>query len=232
MRIISDFKDYYDVVQAEGFDPKLVWIRKPKVVEFSKAKYPFPHVDNFWWQRFHKVFVDQFTIGFCGKLYPVFKLSTNDLRFRLPKAERFCHTLPEIDEFVEKYLKEKELTEYYRVKNHGKWNASATIAKKDLKKNIDDCQKDYSKWFIDAHCPVFVGQRDRDDEGKFTLTYNASLRELEFYKVFDPYQAFQEISMYYGGVLGGIREIVPDVPDKVLAEAKGFDKWSFRKEKS
>jgi hypothetical protein len=37
MRIISDFHDYYDAVQATGQDQTLVCLRKPEEVEFSET---------------------------------------------------------------------------------------------------------------------------------------------------------------------------------------------------
>ena len=54
----------------------------------------------------------------------------------------------------------------------------------------------------------------------------------EFYKVIDAFTAFQEISMFIGGVLGiGEKEIV-EIEDKYKIGQHGFDKWSFRKEPS
>ncbi len=60
------------------------------------------------------------------------------------------------------------------------------------------------------------------------IVYNASLKELEFFRLFDPYTAFQEISMFLGGLAVPLKEI-PQVPDKIMVGIKGFDQWSFRK---
>jgi hypothetical protein len=40
MRILSDFHDYYDAVQATGQDQTLIYSRKREEVEL--AEYPFP----------------------------------------------------------------------------------------------------------------------------------------------------------------------------------------------
>jgi hypothetical protein len=56
------------------------------------------------------------------------------------------------------------------------------------------------------------------------------LRPFEFQRIVDPYTAFQELSMYIGGILGNLNPKVPDVSNEDLIVAKGFDKWSFRKE--
>jgi len=37
---------------------------------------------------------------------------------------------------------------------------------------------------------------------------------LEFYRIFNPYMALQEIPMYLGGVLGALSELIPAVSGK------------------
>jgi hypothetical protein len=60
---------------------------------------------------------------------------------------------------------------------------------------------------------------------------NPMLKDYEFYRVFDTYQTFQEISMFLGGVLGTNEDGGNVVDDKHRFSQRGFDKWSFRKEK-
>jgi hypothetical protein len=57
-----------------------------------------------------------------------------------------------------------------------------------------------------------------------------TLKQLGFAKALDPYSAFQELSMWIGGVLGGTSpEIVTIKDDKTLIEGHGFDnRFSFR----
>jgi hypothetical protein len=62
------------------------------------------------------------------------------------------------------------------------------------------------------------------------MAWNACLKDLEFFRIVDPYTAFQEIAMFLGGLAVPLKPI-PHVDDKTMVEAKGFDKkWSFRKE--
>lgn len=62
------------------------------------------------------------------------------------------------------------------------------------------------------------------------IEWNACLKDVDFFRVFDPFTAFQELSMYYGGVLVHPNRPIPDVSDEDMVEVKGFDKkWSFRK---
>jgi hypothetical protein len=56
-----------------------------------------------------------------------------------------------------------------------------------------------------------------------------TLGKIGFAKALDPYSAFQELSMWIGGVLGGTSpEIVRITDDQVLIANHGFDKHSFR----
>lgn len=198
----------------------MIWLRKTEEVELDYYNFPFPAVKG-WQDYTYQIFYRQYLIGFCGKLYPVIELNFSD-------KYQICFNLSEIDDFVAKHLKTKYVEEYRRKKSV--WHKQRVTKRHYFEKWFEECQqKDYNSWFIEAHCPVFLVKYAHK---KASITYNPSLREWEFVRIFDPYMAFQEISMYYGGVLGGIKEHVPDVPDKVLAEAKGFDKWSFRKEKS
>jgi hypothetical protein len=46
----------------------------------------------------------------------------------------------------------------------------------------------------------------------------------------DSFTAFQEISMFLGGVLGAGEKNIVEVEDKYKITQHGFNKWSFRKE--
>lgn len=86
--------------------------------------------------------------------------------------------------------------------------------------------------FRDNRVPVFVAKYygRRSYLGfRHPIICNGLLRELEFFRVFDPYTAFQEIAMHVGGVLGAPNKPVPEVSDKDMVSAKGFNEWSFRK---
>jgi hypothetical protein len=56
-----------------------------------------------------------------------------------------------------------------------------------------------------------------------------TLGSVQFAKVFDPFQAYQEIEMYVGGVLSGRENSMATVSDEVRAQKHGMDKTSFRK---
>lgn len=59
---------------------------------------------------------------------------------------------------------------------------------------------------------------------------NDTLKDLDFVKVLDPVQAFQELSMWVGGVLPKPGNPTVQITDDRVKLAKhGMDKWSFRK---
>jgi len=56
------------------------------------------------------------------------------------------------------------------------------------------------------------------------------LKELDFVRVIDTYAAFQELSMFVGGVMSRPgAPMVEITDDRVKAAKHGFDNWSFRK---
>lgn len=81
---------------------------------------------------------------------------------------------------------------------------------------------------LEARGPVFVakGGENRIGGGSY-IEYNTRLKDLEFYRKFDAYQAFQEIAMWLGNQAEP-RKPIPVLDDVTMAEIKGFDKWSFR----
>jgi hypothetical protein len=58
------------------------------------------------------------------------------------------------------------------------------------------------------------------------------LKKHSFYRVFPTAVAYQEISMYLGGVLGQGNPVIPEISNDDMITSKGFNlKNSFRKEK-
>jgi len=53
MRIISPFKDYYDIGMQYGYDPKLQWIRRTSEIDLDRRR----------WKE------DTISLHFCGEVY-------------------------------------------------------------------------------------------------------------------------------------------------------------------
>lgn len=229
MRIISAFHDYYDAVQKVAQDRSLAYLRKRRHVK-AKGPWPFPELGSWFFWTETCLEVAEHTIGFCGRIYPALRLSA--LR---PGARRagtaLCFDIAQVDAFVAAHFKASELSAY----RSERWSWPRSWPYRGRRRDFQRFFTEYEEkrnahagLFLENKCPIFVATPD----GKGTrgsIVWNASLKELEFYRVVDPHTAFQEIQMFLGALAQPLKEI-PEASDEDLAEAKGFDEWSFRKE--
>jgi hypothetical protein len=239
MLIIAKKKDYYDgVAGTTGIDKTIVYDRQIIEVEennipefFERKRYHFGKNDQ---TPFHNLFhhglkkdlhvvypnYAHFVIGFCGKLYVGWKLYS--------KGE-------EVYSGYNKVI----TTITYDFENAKKLFESQTWGGRKFADDVNNIMNhDSIELFREFNAPVFVYDGDYGrtsinercsncNHPKFFI--NPLLKEYQFYKVFNAVQAFQEIQMFLGGVLGrGEKEIV-EVADKYKIGQHGFDKWSFRK---
>jgi len=222
MLILSKKKDYYDgVVGTMGIDKTIVYDRKETIFEgknipkiFSVKSFRMRYENNI----FHAISYRKLTkeirskydslsyiiVGFCGKVYLGLVLSYKIKTGFLPE-----------DKYVIVYNQDeiKEIVEWSEIDNYlifvNNYNAI--------------------EMFRTYNTPAFV-YVDGGRNDKFIV--NPILDEYDFYKVFDSFNAFQEIQMFIGGVLGSKENEIIKISDKDKINQHGFDyKWSFRKEK-
>lgn len=243
MRIISKFKDYYDCIQGMSSYDKddILYIREKKEIALPRIELPKPR--QFMWHNksANGVFIHWDVIGFCGKLYPVFYLNTAGYVCRdKPDSSLICYTIEDIDSAV-KALDPKGYDHFLqKPKRHmkDKWGA---LTRDDLKDFLVDFKGFEHEAIFEKHrCPTFVAYLSNPPkffshykclgQGDNLCVINERLNDFHFQKVFDPYQAFQEISMFMGNMAFPNRPI-PEVSNEDLIAAKGFDKFSFRKDK-
>jgi len=228
MRIISKFKDYYDGVGAGDLDHIPVYERHEKQIELIQ---PFPR----GWRQSKYLIVNRnnkvsgfksglvterslytYVIGYCGELYPILKVVQDNGS-------------------ISKYWYEYDVSTYLNYVEKPRWS-------------FDRHEQNLNEWleliktlklkdiFKEHNVPVFIFDGFEIDTRKGTqpvlqVTLNPRLRKYEFYKVKEPYTAYQDIRVYVGNDLAHDTEVdVPTGDDKTLAESKGYDKWSFRKE--
>jgi len=224
MRIISDTKDYYDCNQRMDQDRDLLLVRKAKEVRIPKDKlWPFPRTYPHYCSSLG---LEDHVVGFCGKIYPVLCVRYSRMRNGSPaNAMEFCISLDEVDHFAELHLKKREFDEYIK---GGK--GSITSVRKDVETFFSLCkqqQNAFTAHFEQHQCPVFhAASYER------VITYNTSrLKDIHFFRVFDTYQAYQEIRMYLSNIAAPDKPL-PVLNDADLINSHGFDKFSFRKPKS
>jgi hypothetical protein len=237
MLIISKKKDYYDsVVGTTGIDKTIIYDRETKEFEgddipiiferkrgywgLSRTKTPF-HQMNYHHikKEFQNICNEHayFIIGFCGKLYIGWKLygviNSND-----EVSTEFTYN----NEYMKKILEDKSWDGILSDSIDYVQSFNALQIFRDLKSPAFVYDSDYGR----TH---YYKKRNNNHHSKFIV--NPLLKNYEFYKVFDTFQAFQEVSMFIGGVLGAGEKEITVVADKYKITQYGFDKFSFRKDK-
>lgn len=247
MRIFSKFRDYYDCVQRHGQDRSIVYVRDSIEEFFNRGwaedknrraeKYPFPTLDHgerwFFSQDFDRTITFRANIvGFCGQIFPAVRLHKDigwttlsvESRQGLSPDDKtvFCFNIQQIDDFVATNTSSSRYTAYSGAKKKHKkdraWRETLVLF-------FAECEKvknDFRRFFDEKTVPIFVANAER-----FSIEFNAKLNDVEFYRVFDPFAAFQEIARFMGN-FAEARKVAPPISDEMRAQAHGFDKWSFR----
>ena len=216
MLIISKFHDYYDSAIAHGIDKSVVYKRDTKIEGKDRPdKYRSMDTvpsDNKRW------YTEGFLLGFCGKLYPYYKLT--EAKENNPEV-KFFYEYEKLEKFLN--LKNK------KVANRDRWSWRG---REPTKKEWFDANTHTSRGldalFLKERCPVFTWSQNYYGSGVVTVI-NPCLKDINFQQVLDPYTAFQEIYMYISGVLGTNENDMVDISDKDMLKKRGFDKWSFKK---
>lgn len=247
MRIISKFKDYYDIGLSYGIDPHLHYVRNDKSFH-DKLRSVFKDVPSYKdrIRDFGSIFpynsgynklrrYSRSLIGFCGKFYPVIKIDSI-----VQKSLIFWDYEPtyvyDVDSFLDLLKKDKDFKD-------------ADISQEGMK-DIEDCAKtiftsfegfEDDTLFLKYNAPIIhlhtndifsfnVWSDDLLDEAEVNVKINPQLKEFEFFKIKDPYTAFQDLSMYMGNIFANTQPDMAKVTEPEIIEKKGFDPtYGFRK---
>lgn len=244
MRIISKFSDYYDTALGYGIDKTLIFNRNES---FSLSGEDKPRLDHVMMRRQYVntynykdtpvkyghdgcCSIEVIVIGFCGKIYPLIRAdilieySPNETDSRLIYGK-------DIYEINEQCIKEtgNAITYYFNVGDRF-INASQrtekeleTFHKRFLKnwETLSPENKHLEDVFQKYNIPYFYLSNAKFDSCPV-------LKEFNFHRHVDPYTAFQEISMYVGGVLTRKETETVEISDKDKRDSKGFDDKSFK----
>lgn len=238
MKVYSKFKDYYDSASSFGVDETIVYkrieetmylkeiyekkqyqairdeIQKIKDLIFEKHKYYSYDREiikslipcDVAFEKKHEYYPELIVIGFCGNLYPFIKF----------KFKTIFYDLDEFNTYLANNYKTKE--------NLIKYSGISKILS-----DIKACNS--TKLFIDLNTPIFL-LTFRDFELDFPrIVKNVELKKYKFYTVKDVIEAHSEIEMFLSNTLVK-RDEIKEVSDEIKIVSHGFNKWSFRKEKS
>jgi hypothetical protein len=184
----------------------------------------------------------KFIVGFCGKIYLVIKMWDSSINKR-QNYEKWCFSIDDVNEFITNHPVESVKTAFYQKDRVSRWFRNRDYylnrAQNDeeaynrLFQRVEKMKDSYMSSFRNYNAPCFViKEENREDK----VIVNPCLKDYNFQKVFDSYSAYQEISMFIGGILGkGEKETLgrKDFPDEpLIRDSKGFDNWSFKKRPS
>lgn len=247
MRIISKFHDYYDGVMAHGTDKELVYVREQKVRQVEGVWVDFFEKINKWICGVPSQYIiEPGIVLFCGKQFPFFRLIFDEFITKNKPVIMYPYDIKNMDMFVNQTYTKYMLDEYYGTNLTGR---NRTHKRSGTMRNRDIYRKGFEKFFAtrpfkqhdvdELHhierSPAIIIEQNRIkgfDLWGFgyseIVTINPCLKDVEFYKIINAFTAFQEISMFLGGVLGvGVPKMVA-VSDVIRAHKHGMDKTSFR----
>ena len=244
MYIISKKKDYYDgVAGTTGIDKTIIYDRQiieienndlPKIFQqyslwTNPKTSPFVKLGNTNIKKELRVVYAStyhFIVGFCGKLYVGWKLYSEGKNPRTGEKELIT-TITYDNENIIKLVEDHSWGSYFKDDLDYVLTYNPIELFREFNSPIFLYDHNYNRTDIDRYWRTDIDRYWRNHP-KFFI--NPLLKEYQFYKVFNAIQAFQEIQMFLGGVLGNKEKEIVNVADKYKITQHGFDKWSFRKE--
>jgi len=227
MRILSNFHDYYDGVMAMDGDRSIIYHRIPaettsKDKNFARlipplipSHYRKEGLNNSYYGHYRGLPYSQFIIGFCGKIYRAVISTTNDFFYSA-------------EDFIKWVINQNSYEEY------SKWYYKDQYKREDRSLDLYFSYNNNDGTFLDnvfttIDSPIFIMWYNYHDRTENFLV-NGCLNKYNFQKIIPPYQAYQELSMYVGGMAQQSKPM-PKISDEVMQSIKGFEhKYSFRKE--
>lgn len=185
-------------------------------------------------------------VMFCGRMYYYlnFKVETKN-QYGISAYENiYCYSADDVGKVVAKYGSKKEKKTWEK-KDKDKWaKYRRRWGDRDEDRyqlNKDDMARFFENQgfekpeFMDIHhetgIPVMKLAIAPYSAAGSKLVLNPVLKDFQFFRAVDAFQAFQELSMFISGVLGGQSPKMIEVSNEVKIHKAGFDKHSFRKEK-
>lgn len=241
MRIISNFRDYYDKVQWEGTDLTLVFHRVHDQVDRNTLHgrtdfnaFNIEHPDYDTWssedKEFKRIYIDFGHIIFAGKIYPfarVCKFKHNDewyynrytveSHFKQADSVQFIYEYDQLEKIKQQYNYEKKKANGYR------WFSNISkLTEENYFKQYEQFPDILLAKAIEFKKPIIAITKE-------SFEFCPVLTQYQFFKKLDAWQAFQELSMFMGN-LAAPDETPVKISDSDRLKQYGFNHWSFRKQ--
>lgn len=168
---------------------------------------------------------------FCGRAYPVIGLQ-HEASWTVRngyenRRSHWCYTIGQIGEALKDLGGEGNgaLFERGPAGAGGIWKEWA-LTRAGMTAAFEALERTRSERYLDLHreyrTPVILITREH-------VVLNPPLKDIAFWRAVNAFSAFQEISMFLGGVLGSEGRPMVEISDAVRAEKHGLDRTSFRK---
>jgi hypothetical protein len=242
MRIRSPFKDYYDSAMSSGSDPSRVFVREPESRKLKLERDGSGIFDRYsrlagvagiFDLRRDRVETGVCAVVFCGRVYKALRVHrTRGASDEGAVEERVFYACAEAQAYLENRLgkermnrKRNAFLEYDNPLAQGTLNEG--LARFFEHQGSDELME----WSVENRTAIAVLHVG----GRFypsLLEINPPLKAIQFYRLFGPAEAFQELDMFWGGVLAPESRPTVGIADNDRIAQHGFNERSFRKDPS
>lgn len=229
MLITSKFHDYYDTAMGQGIDKTCVYERNPEKVDLTIRpqggnNWRFFNEEglNFYREERGEYYFRKRVIGFCGYMFPLVYVEK-----KWQPSNRL-----EVYYFYDANSLTKFMYDKGMLEKPNKWSSWRDYidTEEGIKRFFDNAKyyKHFGSLFVEHKVPVFMVKGSDKRGVDFEVELNPKLSQEKFQTVKDPFSCFQEIYQYLSGVLGNTEKDITEVDDKIKAQQKGFDQYSFK----
>lgn len=239
MRLLSKQHDYYDSIFRNYSKDSNVFVRNSSDITVIVKGMPSISLPDVNYKSFQYSFGFG-VVGFCGNLYPYIRVIEIDKANILysTSIKNYAYSLADFGKAVKGYsdhelkyfnLMKTLYTDFYKIVED--WLENSKIDRWRESFELDNC-KDLTDIFTE-HKVAYFNIRCEDIRYENNVQLYPVLADYQFFRVMDIFATYQTLEYYLCNIL-----VSPDNPytepvsDKIKAESKGFDKFSFRKEKS
>jgi hypothetical protein len=224
MKIISKFRDYYDNVSHQYLDKEILFLRKNKIEQVSKAELKkLPRISYFEVSHVgvnYRLYLE--IICFCGVSIPVITVREVNPKNNIKSC---FYDLGQLEDYFAEWG--------YPLQFHKTdWrNYSYEHMMKEFKlffsnrEYFASLENYYRHW----NSPYFIFRCNFYSKNNSEFEINPLLKDYNFAKLRDPFTAHQEIYMFVSSMLKQPVRPMVEISDKDKIHKYGFDKFSFRK---
>jgi hypothetical protein len=227
MKLITKLHDYYDSIAGSTASDKLyTFVREQKEVILPRncniklLREEHEDIKN-------RYLFESGIIGFCGAMYPYLKVTETDLKLLSSTTDYFYS----MDELLKEYPNIVKLKQSYKyhlnVDKLENWFKTGRVSWwGGYNDNLSD---PYLKEFFFKNRVIYFVVQGKSKQSDVVVESYPVLKDFKFFRKFDSYTTFQMIEHFLTNELVRPDKVDIIIPDKLKAQSKGFDKWSFRK---